>query len=51
MRSLADESFEVVVVEDCTAAATMELHENELKIINMIYCHVVQLEDIRGFIR
>ncbi|MDD9858081.1 MAG: isochorismatase family protein, partial [Gammaproteobacteria bacterium] len=51
VRSLADESFEVVVVEDCTAAATMELHENELKIINMIYCHVVQLEDIRGFIR
>lgn len=50
VRSLADESFEVVVVEDCTAAATMELHENELKIINMIYCHVVQLEDIRGFI-
>ncbi|MDD9856270.1 MAG: cysteine hydrolase [Gammaproteobacteria bacterium] len=51
VRSLADESFDVVVVEDCTAAATMDLHKNELKIINMIYCHVVQLEDIRGFIR
>ena len=26
VRSLADESFNVVVVEDCCAAATMELH-------------------------
>lgn len=46
VRSLADESFEVVVVEDCCAAATDELHEQELKIINMIYCHVLQLEDV-----
>ena len=49
VRSLADESFGVVVVEDCCAAATEELHVNELKIINMIYCHVVQSEDIDGF--
>ena len=40
VRSLADESFNVVVVEDCCAAATMELHRHELEIINMIYCHV-----------
>lgn len=46
VRSLADESFEVVVVEDCCAAATAELHEQELCIINMIYCHVLQLEDV-----
>ena len=46
VRSLADESFGVVVVEDCCAAATDELHLNELKTINMIYCHVVQAEDI-----
>jgi nicotinamidase-related amidase len=46
VRSLADESFGVVVVEDCCAAATDELHLNELKTINMIYCHVVQLEDV-----
>ncbi len=51
VRSLADESFNVVVVEDCCAAATMELHQHELEIINMIYCHVVQLEDIEGMIR
>ena len=46
VRSLADESFGVVVVEDCCAAATEELHLNELKSINMIYCHVLQLEDV-----
>jgi len=46
VRSLADESFGVVVVEDCCAAATDELHLAELKIINMIYCHVLQLEDV-----
>ncbi len=46
VRSLADESFGVVVVEDCCAAATDELHRNELKSINMIYCHVLQSEDV-----
>ena len=50
VRSLADESFNVVVVENCCAAATTELHEQELRIINMIYCHVTQLEDIAGFV-
>jgi biuret amidohydrolase len=49
VRSLADESYGVVVVDDCCAAATEELHINELKTINMIYCHVVQLEDLDGF--
>jgi len=49
VRSLADESFGVVVVDDCCAAATMELHEAELRIINMIYCHVVQFDEALGF--
>ena len=49
VRSLADESFGVVVVDDCCAAATDELHHNELHIINMIYCHVVQVEDVARF--
>lgn len=49
VRSLVDESFGVVVVEDCCAAATMELHHHELEIINMIYCHVVQLDEALGF--
>tara|TARA_B100000524_G_C23615221_1_gene357638 strand:- start:447 stop:1121 length:675 start_codon:yes stop_codon:yes gene_type:complete len=47
VRSLADESFEVLVVEDCCAAATDEIHLQELKIINMIYCHVLQAEEVK----
>lgn len=50
VRSLADESFNVLVVEDCCAAATDELHQRELEIINMIYCHVVQSEDVQEFV-
>ena len=50
VRSLADESFDVLVVEDCCAASTMVLHNHELEVINMIYCHVVQSEDIAGFV-
>jgi biuret amidohydrolase len=49
VRSLADESFNVIVVEDCCAAATDELHRHELEIINMIYCHVVSAEELTGF--
>ncbi len=51
VRSLADESFGVVVAEDCCAAATMDLHHHELEIINMIYCHVVMLDDVLEFFR
>jgi nicotinamidase-related amidase len=47
VRSLADESFDVLVVEDCCAAATDEIHHQELKIINMIYCHVLQGDDVK----
>jgi nicotinamidase-related amidase len=50
VRSLADESFNVVVVEDCCAAATMDLHHHELEIINMIYCHVASLDEALGFL-
>ena len=49
VRTLVDESFNVVVVEDCCAAATEELHKHELEIINMIYCHVVNLEEVKSF--
>ena len=48
VRSLADESFNVIVVEDCCAAATDELHHNELEIINMIYCHVMSSEELKN---
>jgi len=49
VRSLADESFNVIVVDDCCAAATDQLHQQELEIINMIYCHVVQLGELDAF--
>jgi len=47
VRSLADESFNVVVLEDCCAAGTDELHLKELEIINMIYCHVLSSGELR----
>jgi nicotinamidase-related amidase len=46
VRSLADESFNVIVVEDCCAAGTLELHQRELEIINMIYCHVLSSAEL-----
>jgi len=46
VRSLADESFNVIVVEDCCAAGTDELHARELEIINMIYCHVLSSAEL-----
>ncbi|MGI9570004.1 MAG: cysteine hydrolase family protein, partial [Desulfobulbia bacterium] len=51
VRSLADESFNVILVEDCCAAGTDELHRKELEILNMIYCHVIssgELMDLMG---
>ena len=48
VRSLADESFNVILVEDCCAAGTLELHQRELEIINMIYCHVLTSEELRA---
>ena len=50
VRSLADESFNVIVIEDCCAAATKELHNHELELINMIYCNVIQLSDLESMI-
>lgn len=50
VRSLCDESFGVLVVEDCCAAATEALHRHELETINMIYCHVVSSDELRSFI-
>jgi nicotinamidase-related amidase len=47
VRSLADESFNVVVIEDCCAAGSDELHHKELEIINMIYCHVLTSSELR----
>ena len=51
VRSLADESFDVLVLEDCCAAATDEIHRHELETINMIYCQVVQSTDLADFFK
>jgi biuret amidohydrolase len=45
VRSLADESFAVLVLEDCCSAASEDLHRHELEVINMIYCHVMGSAD------
>ena len=50
VRSLADESFNVIVAEDCCAAATDELHRHELSVLNMIYCHVVSSNEAKTFL-
>ena len=50
VRSLADESFDVVVVEDACAAATIDLHEAELRIINMIYCNVMNCDELQSLL-
>jgi biuret amidohydrolase len=50
VRSLADESFSVIVVEDGCAAASEALHRHELEIINMIYCHVMSSEELLGYL-
>jgi nicotinamidase-related amidase len=50
VRSLADESFNVIVLEDCCAAGAEELHHKELEIINMIYCHVMSSAELREMI-
>jgi nicotinamidase-related amidase len=50
VRSLADESFAVIVVEDACAAGSDALHHQELEIINMIYCHVMSGDDLLGYL-
>ncbi len=51
VRSLADESFNVVLIEDCCAAGTLELHQRELEIINRIYCHVLSSAELRSLMK
>jgi len=50
VRSLADESFNVIVVEDGCAAGTDELHLRELEILNMIYCHVMSSSELMALL-
>ena len=50
VRSLADESYGVIVLEDCCAAGSEELHRKELEIINMIYCHVMSSGELAALL-
>ena len=50
VRSLADESFDVILVEDGCAAGTMELHLREVEILNRIYCEVMRADDLLGYL-
>ncbi len=50
VRSLADESFDVIVVEDGCAAGTLDLHERELEIMNMIYCSVMSADEVMDYL-
>jgi nicotinamidase-related amidase len=48
MRDLTPSSLlNVIVVEDCCAAGTEELHCKELEILNMIYCQVLSSAELR----
>lgn len=46
VRSLADESFKVWLIEDACMAATEKIQNNELEILNNIYCHVINTEEL-----
>lgn len=50
VRSLADESFDVVVVEDACAAGTLALHEHELEIINLLYASVMTADELVAYL-
>ncbi len=51
VRSLADESFAVLIIEDCCAAGSDELHRKELEIMNMIYGHVLSSAELLALMK
>lgn len=46
VRSLADESFKVWLIEDACMASTQQIQNNELEILNNIYCHVINTDEL-----
>lgn len=46
VRSLADESFKVWLIEDACRASTEEIQRAELEILNNIYCHVINADEL-----
>lgn len=45
VRVLADQGFRIICVEDCCASPDMELHDMELKIMNVLYCDVLSTDE------
>ncbi len=45
VRSLADESFKVWLIEDACMASTQEIQDHELAVLNNIYCHVINTDE------
>ena len=45
VRVLADQGFKVICVENCCDAPDRTLHDMELKIMNIIYCNVISLQE------
>ncbi|HCL65559.1 MAG TPA: amidase [Rhizobium sp.] len=50
VRSLADESFDVIIVDDACAAGSMDLHVSELERIHMIYANVMNTDELVGYL-
>ncbi|MGK6315876.1 cysteine hydrolase family protein [Neorhizobium sp. DT-125] len=50
VRSLADESFAVIVVDDACAAGTMKLHVSELERLHMIYADVMTTDELIAYL-
>lgn len=50
VRVLADHGFRVICVEDCCAAPDRELHDMELKIMNIVYCNVLECDEVIALI-
>jgi hypothetical protein len=46
VRSLLDESYNLILIEDGCAVGTDELHQQELEILSMIYCYVMRSDDV-----
>lgn len=51
VRGLADAGYKVTCVEDACAAGSMELHDAELKIMNVIYCDVLSTDETIALIQ
>ncbi|MHC1721948.1 MAG: cysteine hydrolase family protein [Aminipila sp.] len=51
IRGLADEGLKVICVEDACASGSQELHDAELKIMNIIYCDVLSTDETINLIK